>query len=99
MYLYVTYLVLNSNPLDNFEESTAKTTTIVGGVHLGEAEEGTLVLPVVWRYFFVPVASYAEICVLVLCLPRITREGYKTSFARLKNSLGKLDIGRWVAYF
>ncbi len=42
-----TYLLLNANALDNFVQRTAETSTIVSGVHLGEAKKGTLVFPVV----------------------------------------------------
>jgi len=70
--------MLNSNTLDNFEESMTKTTPVVGSVHLGKAKESALVLPIVGRDFFVPMSCYSEIRVLVLRLPCIAGEGYKT---------------------
>lgn len=70
--------MLDSNALDNFEEGTTETAPVMGGVHLGKAEEGALVLPIVGRDFFIPVSCYGKICVLVLRLPCIAGEGYET---------------------
>ena len=69
--------MLDSDTLDNPKESTTKATPIMGGVHLGKAKECALVLPIVWRDFFIPVSCYGEIRILVLGLPCIAGEGHK----------------------
>ena len=74
------YLLLNADVLDNFEQCTAKTSTIMGSVHLGEAKKGALVFPLVCRDLFIPMAGYTKVGILITCLPCITSKRDKPCF-------------------
>lgn len=68
------HLVNNFQPITNLVEGLTKSNTIVGAVHLNEAEEGMARLPEPRYYLIYPRPSDSEVTIRVRGLPRITRK-------------------------
>ena len=68
------HLVLNTDTLNNLEESLAKSTSIICVVESGEANDRTDQLPVAWSSLFDPVCGDHKVAVDGTGLPCITCE-------------------------
>ena len=66
------YLVLNTNPFDNFEEGLTQPLTVVSIIKPCEAEKAALDLPLCRRWFLDPMASYCKVTIGIASLPGIT---------------------------
>lgn len=69
-----TYLVSDAIPLGNIVQHSAQPCTIVGSIHLGEAQDGPAQPPISWGDFFNPMACNGEVRITITCLPGITGE-------------------------
>ena len=56
-----------------------KSSSVVGSIHLNEAEKGVVRLPDPWRLFFNPMPCHSKIGVRIRCLPCIAGD---TDFTR-----------------
>src|ERR1700720_555915 len=69
---YSKYLMCNSEPFNNLEESTTQSFTIVCIVESCETQQCALDLPSSCTRFFYPVTCDGEICISIGSLPCIT---------------------------
>ena len=80
-------------------------------VHLCKPKECTVVLPGIRQDFFIPVIGHSKVSILVVCLPRITRQGDEAGlvvlqinsavfYPNLNITIGTLiRFRRWVRFF
>ena len=76
-------LVLNTDTLNDLEESLAKSTSIMCVVESGEADDRTYQLPFAWSCLFDPVCGDRKVAVDGTGLPCITCEADLASNLRL----------------
>ena len=72
----VTYLVCDTNTVQNLEQSTTKALPVVCVVDFREAKQRAFALPLCWCLFLNPMACDGEVAVSITSLPCITGNIY-----------------------
>src|SRR5260221_1989104 len=77
--------------------------TVMGGVHLRETEEGTLIFLDVWRALFIPMTCHCKICVLIFCITCVnTNADAITKVCKILleklNDMGSCYLPSWKFY-
>ena len=86
----------DTNPIQNFKQSTAKALPVVCIVDFGETEECTFALPLRRHLLFDPVACDSKVAVSITSLPSIASDIYcpADSITLRRTRLDKVQIMR-----